>query len=92
MLAGVYLHYKGGFYQVLGVGAHSEPPHERFVVYISLNVDLPGPRIRIRPLAMWSDLVEWQTGVLKPRFIHIGDEITPNWIETAGEQKDAHAH
>lgn len=49
MQAGLYRHYKGGFYQVLGIAAHSET-EEEFVVYISLDPKLPGPRMRVRPI------------------------------------------
>lgn len=50
MRTGLYKHYKGGMYQVLGVAQHSNT-NELMVVYISLDASLPGPRIRVRP--MW---------------------------------------
>ena len=49
MEAGIYKHYKGGFYQVLGVGQHTETK-ELVVVYLSLDAAQPGPRLRVRPL------------------------------------------
>ena len=48
--AGVYRHYKGGLYQILGIGQHTET-NEIVVVYVALTgANLPGPRIRVRPL------------------------------------------
>jgi len=74
LLCGIYKHYKGGLYQVLGVGAHTETD-ERFVVYISLTgADLPGPRLRVRPLTMFFDKVEWPSGEHAPRFRYVGIE------------------
>jgi hypothetical protein len=50
MMAGIYRHYKGGLYQVLGIGQHTETD-EIVVVYVALTgADLPGPRIRVRPM------------------------------------------
>lgn len=75
MNAGVYLHYKGGFYQVLGVAEHTETK-ERMVVYISLSgAHLPGPRMRVRPESMFVEDVAWPSGKIGPRFKWIGDEI-----------------
>jgi hypothetical protein len=72
---GIYKHYKGGLYQVLGVAAHSETD-ERMVVYVSLTgADLPGPRLRVRPLSLWVDFVDWPIGPPGPRFVHVGDEL-----------------
>src|SRR5688500_14356939 len=51
MQAGIYRHYKGGYYQVLGVAADSsnDAPEQQYVVYIALTgIHLPGPRMRIR--------------------------------------------
>lgn len=77
--AGIYQHYKGGFYQALGVGAHSETD-ERMVVYVSVfpvpgEPPLPGPRIRLRPAAMWDESVTWPDGSTGPRFKYVGEEI-----------------
>lgn len=72
---GVWQHYKGGLYQVLGIGAHSETD-EKMVVYVSLTgADLPGPRLRVRPLSLWFDTVEWPDGPRRPRFVFVGTEI-----------------
>ena len=75
--AGIWQHYKGGLYQVLGIGAHSETD-ERMVVYVSLTgVTLPGPRMRVRPLSLWGDFIVWPNGEKAPRFRYIGIEIPP---------------
>lgn len=76
--SGIYQHYKGGYYQVLGLGAHSET-NEHMVIYISVHptssLPLPGPRIRIRPAHLWDDLVTWPDKTTKPRFVYVGLEI-----------------
>lgn len=76
MMSGIYRHYKGGFYQVLGVAAHSETD-ERLVVYVSLNTTLPGPRLCVRPLSMWNQLVDKGGGERVSRFTYIGTELPP---------------
>lgn len=48
MKSGIYRHYKGGFYQLIGEAEHTETG-QRLVVYVALAI-LPGPRIRCRPL------------------------------------------
>lgn len=74
MKAGVYRHYKGGLYQVIGVGQQTETS-EILVVYIALSgANLPGPRIRLRPVAMFNEIVKWPDGESKPRFVYVGDE------------------
>lgn len=77
MQAGVYRHYKGGYYQVLGVAEHTESK-ELMVVYISLTgAHLPGPRMHVRPYpafieidVMSEDGIHWVR-----RFEYVGDEI-----------------
>jgi hypothetical protein len=76
LLGGVYEHYKGGLYLVLGVGAHSETD-ELMVVYVALTGShLPGPRMRIRPLSLFQDAVVWPSGVTADRFVFKGDVPT----------------
>jgi len=77
--AGIYRHYKGGFYQAIGIGAHSET-HELMVVYFSVKPapntpHLTGPRMRIRPLSIWGDVVEGFDGTQTHRFEYVGLEI-----------------
>ncbi len=70
---GVYLHYKGNYYLVLGIGEHTET-NEKFVVYISLS-PRPGYRMRIRPLKMFTQTVKWPSGKRKPRFVFVGAQV-----------------
>lgn len=78
MQLGIWEHYKGGFYLVIGVGEHTET-NEVEVVYISLTgIHMPGPRMRIRPLngaASFTEEVVWPDGVTRARFCYLGDEI-----------------
>ena len=46
---GLYRHYRGGIYQVIGVAQHTEK-NEKLVIYVSLDASLPGLRMRARPL------------------------------------------
>ena len=72
IMAGVYRHYKGGYYQVLGVGEHTET-HERVVVYVALDAAMPGPRIRVRPLDGPEGFTTPACGAA--RFSYIGPEV-----------------
>lgn len=69
--AGIWEHYKGGLYLVLGIAAHSETD-EQMVVYVSLS-KRPGPRLRVRPLRMWEDTVLTEDGE-RQRYIYKGLE------------------
>jgi hypothetical protein len=42
---GIYQHYKGGYYRVIGVGQH-ESTHARMVIYHSYNLEYDLPRMR----------------------------------------------
>lgn len=68
--AGIYKHYKGGMYLVLGVARHSETD-EKLIAYVPLGV-LDKPRIVVRPYSMFFEDVEIN-GISKPRFIYIGE-------------------
>lgn len=63
---GLYQHYKGSYYEVLGVGCHTES-HEYFVVYRSLYRKEHNPEIWIRPYAMFMETIE-KDGTTIPRF------------------------
>lgn len=62
---GTYKHYKGGMYKVLGVAKHSETL-EDLVIYEALY-DNETSKLWVRPLTMFSDLVEID-GKQVPRF------------------------
>lgn len=72
LAAGVYKHYKGGLYMLLGVAEHTETG-ERLVVYVPLAVQ-PGAPIKVRPYGMFTDQVTID-GITKPRFVHIGQAV-----------------
>jgi len=63
---GVYEHYKGKRYQVLGVGRHTEVD-EYYVVYSPLYEHEGQPDIWLRPYGMFVGVVD-QDGVALPRF------------------------
>lgn len=66
---GIYRHYKGNHYQVIGVARHSETEEEH-VVYRALY----GERgLWIRPLAMFCETVE-RDGQVLPRFVWVARE------------------
>lgn len=67
--AGVYEHYKGHKYLVLGVAKHSETK-ENLVVYVSLY-DNDMASLWVRPAAMFQETVEINGKVI-PRFKFIG--------------------
>ncbi len=69
--AGVYKHYKGGLYLVLGVARHSET-EEKLVVYVPLGV-LDKPRIVARPYDMFFESVVIK-GQEKQRFTYVGEK------------------
>ena len=63
---GVYRHFKGNLYQVLGVAHHSET-QEMMVVYRALY----GERgLWVRPLTMWNERVS-RGGYDGPRFRYV---------------------
>ncbi len=65
---GIYRHFKGNEYRVLGVAQHSETL-EKMVVYQALYGE---GGLWVRPSAMWSETVE-RDGYSGPRFIYIGE-------------------
>lgn len=64
---GLYRHYKGNDYEVLGVARHSET-EEEVVVYRALYGE---HGLWVRPLAMFTETVE-VAGHRVPRFRHVG--------------------
>ena len=69
---GIYQHYKGKHYLVLGIAQHSETD-ERLVVYVPLY-EHSGAAMSVRPLAMFCEDVEIN-GEKKPRFRYVGSEM-----------------
>lgn len=69
---GIYLHYKGKQYEVIGRALHSETL-EAFVVYKPLypTPDVPEGSLWVRPEAMFSEMV-MVDGVEVPRFRPLG--------------------
>jgi hypothetical protein len=66
---GRYRHYKGSFYEVLGVAHHTET-EEASVVYRSLPPSPYPPTLRIRPMDMFLETVAVD-GRSRPRFERI---------------------
>lgn len=66
---GIYRHFKGNLYRVIGIARHSEDlaPH---VVYQALY---DGNSLWVRPLAMFLETVQTAEGPVK-RFERIGSE------------------
>ncbi|WP_339842801.1 DUF1653 domain-containing protein [uncultured Halopseudomonas sp.] len=67
---GLYRHYKGKDYQVLGVATHSET-EESLVVYRTLYGDFD---LWVRPLDMFVGTVELD-GEPTPRFTFISEDV-----------------
>lgn len=65
---GIYTHYKGNRYQVIGIATHSETM-EQMVVYKALYGE---GGIWVRPANMWNELVEVD-GTRVPRFKLTGE-------------------
>jgi hypothetical protein len=69
---GVYRHYKGPYYLVLGVARHSET-EEAFVVYVRLY-SKGGCPLWIRPLEHFMGMVANSKGRRCKRFTYVGLE------------------
>lgn len=67
---GVYRHYKGNQYEVIGIAKHSETL-EKLVVYKALY-QKDGENLWVRPLAMFSEDVTIE-GKTIPRFSYLGN-------------------
>lgn len=65
-ITGKYRHYKGGEYEVIGVGKHTET-EEKLVIYRAVD---PPHQIWTRPYNMFFELVEIE-GKTIPRFERI---------------------
>jgi hypothetical protein len=72
---GKYRHFKGGEYEVLGVGTHTETDEE-FVVYKSMSNGM----LRIRPVEMFLEEVDKPEYNYKgKRFIFVGNSGSGNF-------------
>ena len=67
---GIYRHFKGKLYEVIGTAKHSESLEE-MVVYKALYDE---GSLWVRPASMWDETVERDGNVYK-RFTFVGDEI-----------------
>lgn len=68
--AGIYQHYKGPKYRVIGVATHSET-EESLVVYQALYGE---HGLWVRPLKMFTETVNLD-GLQVPRFKYIADNL-----------------
>lgn len=66
---GIYRHFKGNLYEVLGLARHSETM-EPMVVYRALYGE---QGLWVRPAAMWNEIVEKET-YTGPRFQFLSEE------------------
>ena len=67
---GIYRHFKGNRYELIGIAKHSETL-EPMVVYRALY----GERgLWVRPAAMWTETVD-RDGYLRPRFAYVGEAV-----------------
>jgi len=66
---GIYRHFKGNLYRLIAIARHSETLEE-MVVYQALY---EGRGMWVRPLAMWSEIVE-RGGEKVPRFTWIAEK------------------
>jgi hypothetical protein len=65
---GIYKHYKGKLYEVIGVAQHSETL-EKLVVYKALYQP-EGENLWVRPLSMFTEAIE-VNGVSMQRFKYV---------------------
>lgn len=69
---GKYRHYKGKYYEVLGVAKHSETL-ENYVYYRCLHPNSTS-LTWVRPLAMFQETVQLPNGTTVPRFQYIDSQ------------------
>ena len=66
---GIYRHFKGNLYEVIGIAQHSETLEE-MVVYKALY---DNGSLWVRPASMWDETLE-RDGNIYRRFTYRGDE------------------
>jgi hypothetical protein len=75
MQTGLYRHHPSGqIYLVLGIAGCHETGAKR-VVYVSLETERPGPRLRTRLLEGPEGFASVSSDGVTPRFTPIGDEL-----------------
>jgi hypothetical protein len=87
---GLYRHYKGQLYQVLGLAHDANSPERTCVVYFGLQLDGAhlGPRLAVRNLESGDDpFFDWVvspdgTSPAVPRFDYLGPELTQEMLDT----------
>ncbi len=70
---GIYRHFKGGEYELIGIVTHSETL-EKMVLYRALYGEKD---VWVRPVSMWTETVE-KDGLLMRRFTYKGSAAKPN--------------
>lgn len=68
---GKYRHFKGNYYELIGIARHSETMEE-MVVYRALYGECG---LWVRPASMWTEEVS-RDGYTGPRFIYAGEDET----------------
>jgi len=71
---GIYEYYKGKKYLVIGLAAPESDHSGRLVVYVPLY-EAPGPRMWVRPIGEFLEMVTKPDGTTRPRFAYIGQEL-----------------
>lgn len=66
LILGIYQHYKGGTYRIIGVAKNSNNLEE-FVVYEALYNN-PESKLWVRPLKEFTEEILWPDGTTKPRY------------------------
>lgn len=69
---GIYEHYKGKRYQVVGVARHSETLEELVVYKALYQSEYPEGSLWVRPLKMFQESVTTLQGKSMPRFRYLG--------------------
>lgn len=62
-----FLHYKGGTYTLLYIAENSNQRDELMAVYVSHL----RRHVLVRPYAEFVELVQWQDGQLRPRYLEL---------------------
>lgn len=75
MKLGIYRHFKGKLYEVVGCARYSEDIYQEFVVYRALyKGDFPQNQLWIRPKDMFLETIERDGRIFK-RFDYVSDDL-----------------